>query len=204
MDRKTLPRAALLSCLLLLTPSVPRPGAQEVGALLTLPFSAPGQSPRPGGAEEMGKLYFLIGEWKGKGSEVHWDGSRGDEFSQKTTVRAEEGGSVLRIKDGKNYDTPGASHTSTLDASVYYDAGAKTYRWRGENAYGREYPLEAKLVDARTFQYGVPYTVEARLPNGARRTTIEVTEGGEWHETLEVWKIDRWYKVEEAFLRRVK
>ena len=90
------------------------------------------------------------------------------------------------------------------DASVYYDAVSKVYRWRGENGYARKNPLEAKLVGARTFQYGALYTSDAPLPNGTRRTTIEVTESWEWHETLEVWKIDRWYKAEESFLKRVK
>lgn len=152
----------------------------------------------------MKKLEFLLGEWKGGGWEVHWDGSRGEEFSQKTKVQTQAGGSVLRIKDARNYTTPGVSHSSTLDASIYYDAGARIYLWWGELPGVQARPLEANLIDVRTFQSGVPFTATVPLKNGARRTTIKVTESGEWHETLEVWKIDRWYKVEESVLRRVK
>jgi hypothetical protein len=155
-------------------------------------------------AEELKKLDFLLGEWKGTGWAVNWDGSRGDEFSQKTKVEAKAGGSALRIKDERSYKTPGVSHSSTLEANISYDDEAKIYRWRGETSFGRKNPLEAKLIDVRTFQYGIPFTVTVALPNGARRTTIKMTESGEWHETLDVWKIDRWYRVEESVLKRVK
>jgi hypothetical protein len=40
--------------------------------------------------------------------------------------------------------------------------------------------------------------------DGTRKTTIEITEGGEWHQTLEVWKEGRWFKSEESFLKKVK
>jgi hypothetical protein len=172
--------------------------------ILASSLAASSQTPPASKVDEMRKLDFLLGEWKGKGQEVYWDGSHGDEFSQKTKVQAKAGGLALRIQDARNYKTPSSSDTSTLDATIYYDERAKIYRWRGENSYGRENPLEAALIDVRTFQFGVPFTVKMLLPNGARRTTIKVTESGEWNETLEVWKIDRWYKVEESILRKVK
>src|SRR5688572_3414455 len=82
-----------------------------LATILTLSLAAGGQSPQSGRAEEMMRLEFLLGEWKGKGWVVNWDGSRGDEFSQKTTVKTKADGSVLRIKHGKNYNTPGVIHT---------------------------------------------------------------------------------------------
>jgi hypothetical protein len=164
----------------------------------------PSQTPSGSQAEEVRKLHFLLGEWKGTGWQVHWDGSRGDEFSQKTKVEARAGGSAMRIKDARKYKTPGASHSSTLDATISYHEGAKMYLWNGDTSYGREHPLAAYLVDARTFQYGVPLTVTGPLPNGARRTTIKVSESGEWNEIIDVWKTDRWYKVEESILMKVK
>ena len=162
------------------------------------------QTPSASQVEEIKKLDFLLGEWKGTGSVIHWDGSRGDEFSQKTQVKARDGGSALRIKDARSYKTPGVSHTSSLDATIYYDDGAKIYRWGGGSSSERKNDLEAKLIDVRTLQYGIPFTVTVALPNGARRTTIKITESGEWHQTLDVWKIDRWYRVEESVLKRVK
>jgi len=35
-------------------------------------------------------------------------------------------------------------------------------------------------------------------------TTIEVKDNGEWHETLDLWHKDRWFKIEESILTRVK
>jgi hypothetical protein len=64
--------------------------------------------------------------------------------------------------------------------------------------------LEAKLIRDRTLQYGMPFSATLQPADGNRRTTIEVTESGEWRETLEVWNTDRWYKVEESILKRVK
>jgi hypothetical protein len=64
--------------------------------------------------------------------------------------------------------------------------------------------LEAKLIGDRTLQYGAPFGATVQPADGDRRTTIEVTQGGEWHETLEVWHAGRWHKVEESVLKRVK
>ena len=179
--------------------------------------AAAGQTPSPNQAEEMRRLDFLMGEWKGRGWELGPDGSRRNSFSQKTKVQAKAGNSALRIKDEKTYKPvissgkntifiPGTPvfHSSTLDATIYYDDTSKLYRWRGENPYGRKNPLEAKLVRDRTLQYGMPFSVALQPADGSRRHTIEVTEGGEWHETLEVWQTDRWYKVEESILKKVK
>lgn len=175
------------------------------------------QTPSPNQAEEMRRLVFLVGEWKGEGWQLNLDGSRHNGFSQKTKVQAKEDNSTLRIKDARTYRavissgkntifTPGTPvfQSSTLDATIYYDENLKWYRWRGEYTYGRKNPLEAKLIRDRTLQYGTPFSVTLQPAEGNRRTTIEVTEGGEWHETLEVWQTDRWYKVEESILKRVK
>ena len=169
--------------------------------------SASGRTHPARQSDEMKKLDFLIGEWKGVGQEFRPDGSRLNEFSQKAKVQAKSGGSELRIKDEKTYKAqlqPGGPvyHNSTLAATVYYDDAAKLYRWRGEGSYGRKNPLEAKLIDARTLQYGMPFSVTVEPSDGNRRTTIEVTESGEWHETLEVWRKGSWYKAEESVLKK--
>ena len=175
------------------------------------------QNPSPNQAEQVRKLDFLIGEWKGEGWELKPDGSRFNSFSQKTKVQAKEGNSKLKIKDARTYKPvkssgkntifiPGTPvfRSSELEATIYYDERVKLYRWRGENSYGRKNPLEAKLIGDRTLQYGMPFTVTLQPANGNRRTTIEVTDGGEWHETLEEWNRDTWYKVEESILKRVR
>ena len=186
-------------------------------AVFVLSEAKMSQTPSLNQAEEVRKLDFLIGEWKGGGWTLKPDGSRHNSFSQKTKVQAKEGNSTLRIKDTRTYKPvissgkntifiPGTpvSRSSELDATIYYDEKIKLYRWRGENSYGRKNPLEAKLIGDRTLQYGMPFSVTLQPADGNRRTSIEVTEGGEWHETLEVWDGGRWYKVEESILKRVK
>ncbi len=186
-------------------------------AVFALSVATISQTPSLNQAEEVRKLDFLIGEWKGGGWELEPDGSRHNSFSQKTKVQAKDGTSTLKIKDARTYKPvkssgkntifiPGTPlfRSSELDATIYYDEKLKLYRWRGENSYGRKNPLEAKLIRDRALQYGMPFSVTLQPADGNRRTTIEVTEGGEWHETLEVWNRDRWYKVEESILKRVK
>jgi hypothetical protein len=177
--------------------------------LLTSFLAVSSQTPSAVQVEEMKKLDFLTGEWKGKGQEFNLDGSPRNEFTQKAKVQAKAGGASLRITDERKYKTiyQGGSpiySSSTLDATIYYDEGVKIYRWRGENSYGRKNPLEAKLIEARTLQYGMPFTVMALPSNGYRKTTIKVTEDGEWHETIEVWYRDDWFKAEESILKKVK
>ena len=73
--------------------------------------------------------------------------------------------------------------------------------WKG---YGRKNPLEAKLVGDKTLQYGIPFSVSFEPSEGNRRATIQITDAGEWHETLEVWHLGRWSLVEESTLKRIK
>lgn len=186
-------------------------------ALFALSVATMSQTPSPNRVEEIRKLDFLVGEWKGEGWKLKPDGSRLNEFSQTTRVKVKESSPALRIKDSRRYKPvissgkhtifiPGTPvfESSTLDATIYYDDKVKLYCWQGENTYGRKNPLEAKLVHDRTLQYGIPFSITSQPADGNRKTTIELTEGGEWHEILEVWHNDKWYKVEESYLKRVR
>ena len=183
-------------------------------ALFVLQTHAPAQSRVL--VDELKQLEFLVGEWKGEGWKLRSDGLRENSFQQKTKVQVKDN-SLLRVKDARTYKpvissgkdsifTPGSPvfQSSTLDASIYYDSELKTFRWRGENEYGRKKPLEARLVRDKALQYGVPFNHTFEPSNGNRRTTIEITAAGEWHETLEVWYAGRWYTVEESALKKVK
>jgi len=163
--------------------------------------------------EQIGKLDFLVGEWKGKGWRYRLDGSRGDELSQNTKVKREKDGSTLSITDKKKYAdlriVPGNPFPGTIlsypiemsgTASVYYDEGTKLYYWRLETAAGRKKPFPAMLVEARTLQ------VKWQFPGSLSVVTIKVTEDGEWHERLDLWMGDKdgWFKMQETVLKRVK
>jgi hypothetical protein len=186
-------------------------------AVFALSALTVGQTQTPSQAEEMRKLDFLVGEWKGEGWVLKPDGSRHNSFSQKTKVQVKDNNSTLRVKDARTYKPvissgkntifiPGTPvfQSSTLDATIYYDNKLKLYRWGGDSPSDRKKALEAKLIGDRTLQYGMPFSVTVQPADGYRRTTIEVTESGEWHQMLEVWETDRWIKVEESILKRVK
>jgi hypothetical protein len=165
----------------------------------------------------MKKLHFLVGEWKGQGWQLRPDGSRENSFTQKTKVQIKDG-SLLHVKDERTYKPiksspknnniflPGTPvfESSSLNASLYYDDRLKLYRWRGENPYGRKNALEAKLVADKTLQYGIPFSIAFEPSERNRRTTIQITDAGEWHETLEIWHLGRWFLVEESTLTKVK
>ena len=171
-------------------------------AMFGFSVAAAGQVPSSTQVAEMGKLDFLIGEWKGQGWEFKLDGSRANSFSQKTNVQAREGDATLRIKDERAFKPlKGTMGRSKLDAIISYDETVKLYHWRGKNSKSI---LEAKLLSDRTFHYGMPFSITVEPRDGYRRTTIEVNENGEWHETLEVWVRGKWYKFEESILKKAK
>lgn len=181
-----------------------RAGLRAVSVLLllvlALPLAATAQTSSPERREEMSRLDFLLGEWKGKGWMFRVDGSR-VELSQSTKVRSESDGSSLRVRDAKSYKGlafDGSTLSQSLDANVYYDEGAKTYRWRRE--LERKNPFAARLIEPRTLQWEKP------SPGSVARTTIRITEGGEWHETLEfrTGGADGWFKAQESVLKKVK
>ena len=158
------------------------------------------QNPSPAAVDEIRKLDFLIGEWKGAGWDLELDGSRTYRFSKTTEVR-KESNAKLRIVDETYYGSPGGpSVYSILEATISYDESAKLYHWRAKDSTKG---FEAKLLSEKTFQYGMPFSITVKPADGNRKTTIEVKENGEWHETVEVWHKGKWYKSEESILKRV-
>lgn len=181
--------------------------------MLALPVFASSQTPLSAPREQIEKLDFLIGEWKGKGWRYGIDGSRGAELSQSTKVKRGKDGSTLKISDKKKYAdlriAPGNPFPGmilsypiemSVPASVYYDEGTKIYCWRWETPAGRKEPFQAMLVEARTLQ------VKLEFPGSLSVITIKVTEGGEWHERHDLWIADKggWVKLQETVLKRVK
>lgn len=168
--------------------------------VLLLPLSAAAvQSPGLDG--EMKKLEFLVGEWKGEGRE-HWPMDLSDyRFTQKTKIEIKKN-SQLRIKDERAYKPVTAPlHTSNLEASITYDDELKLYSWNGKDS---KVILEAKLIDDKTFQFGVPFSVPFEPERGNQRTTIRITDAGEWHETQELWYAGNWFVVKKSILKKVK
>ena len=171
-------------------------------ATLAFTVAAAVQTPSQTQVEEMRKLEFLVGEWKGDGWQLNEAGERSNTFSQKTKVQAKTNNATLRIEDRKSYKPwKGMTSSSTLDADISYNETTKLYNWRGK---GSKSILEAKLTSDRTFHFGMPFSVNVEPREGYRKTTIRVTLSGSWEETLEVWSRGKWYKAEQSILTRVK
>jgi len=181
--------------------------------LLTSPVAVSSQTPSSVSREQMEKLDFLIGEWKGKGGRCRPDGSCGDEISQSTKVKRGKDGSTLSINDKKNYPdlriVPGNPFPGVVlnypvamsgTASVYYDEKTELYYWRLETPAGRKHPFAARLAEPRVFQ------VKLEFPGSVAIVTIKVTDDGEWHERQDLWMGDKdgWVKIQETVLKKVK
>ena len=168
-------------------------------ALLLLPVSAAAVH-SPVLDSEMKKLEFLVGEWKGEGRE-HWPMDLSDySFTQKTKIEIKQN-SLLRIKDQRQYKPVGVLEGSNLEASISYDDELKLYSWKGKDSKSI---LEAKLIGDKTLQFGVPFSVPFEPERGNERTTIRITDAGEWHETYEVWYGGNWFAVKKSILKKVK
>jgi hypothetical protein len=167
--------------------------------MLALTVTGSGQTPSPSPREQVSKLDFLVGEWKGEGWRYGENGSKAA-ISQSTKVRVEADGSALRFKDTKKFRGDNLHSTPWYhpESTISYDEQAKLYRWRVVSAKRRGNPFEVRLPEPRTFQ------LVLHTRDGMVRTTIRVTEGGEWHETLEFLRSGGWFKSQETTLKRVK
>jgi hypothetical protein len=181
--------------------------------VLALPVTVLGQAPSSVVQEQIRKLDFLIGEWKGKGWMYRLDGSRSVELSQSTIVKRSKDGLNLSIKDtkragdmhivlGQPFPNTVLNYPMSLSAtiSVYYDEGAKLYFWRVETPAGRKSPFKARLTEPGVFQWKLEF------PGSLSIITIKVTGEGEWHEIQELWMGDKdgWFKTQETILKKVK
>ena len=123
--------------------------------------------------EEMKKLEWLVGKWKGTGWMDMGPGKRAT-FDQTEKVESRAGGLVLVI-EGEGRSEGKVVHSALAVAS--FDAAAKGFRFRAYDGYGRYLDLEAKVGEG-TFEWGY------REPQRGMqmRYTIRRNEKGEWFE----------------------
>ncbi len=176
--------------------------------MLALPIVVSGQTPSSTSQEQMGKLDFLIGEWKGKG----WFIDPKKEIRQTTKVKKGKDGLTLIISDkksGEGYRTvspPGVviDHPLLLSstASVYYDEKSKLYYWRPGTSAGRRNPHAAVLAEPKVLRVKLEFSA----PHTISIMTIEITDDGEWHEKHEAWHSEEkgWVTMMETVLKKVK
>lgn len=169
--------------------------------LVLAPLVVQSQTSSSTEGDNLRKLDFMVGEWKGKGWHYHFDGSR-VELSQTAKVKRASAGTALRVDYSKKLKAIqfGLPLTLSGPATIYYDEKAKLYRWRIETSEGRKNPFEANVIGPKAFQWIM------RFPGSVARITIIVTDEEEWHELWETWTDNKvgWRKYQESVLGKEK
>ena len=143
---------------------------------------------------EMKKLDYMVGEWKGTG----WMERPGvkETFVGTETVQSKLGGLALLV-EGKFKDKDGKVVHETL-AVISYDEKTKGYNFRTYLANGTTGEHELKLIEGG-WQWGFQF------PQGNVRYTFKLSDKGEWFEIGEFSQDGKtWRKFFEMTLQRVK
>jgi hypothetical protein len=149
------------------------------------------------GADEMSKLDWLAGEWKGEASFRKGPG-KPETIVQVEKVTPRAGGKVLLV-EGLGRNAAGEVVHDAI-AFISWDAAKKTYRFIGHVAQQESVDTTLDMTAPNTFVWSLV------TPNGGTvRFTIRQTEKGEWHEVGE-YSPDgtKWFKSFEMTLTKVK
>jgi hypothetical protein len=161
---------------------------------LSLPLTAQTAPPLTNRLNEMKKLDYMVGQWKGTG----WMDSQGGRqtFSGMETVQNKLNGLALLI-EGNFKNKEGAVVHETL-AVLSYDEKAKNYNFRTYLANGAVGDYVLNLIEGG-WQWSIQY------PQGGVRFTFKLTDKGEWFEIGEFSQDGKtWRKFFEMTLQRVK
>jgi hypothetical protein len=164
--------------------------------LCAVPALASAQAPTIIQQEEMKKMSFLIGNWKGEGWMVTPDGKR-HTFRQTERIQSKLGGLAILIEgEGKRMEDDQTFFQSL--AIMNYDEKNKRYRFIAHTNLGPYSDSEAKLIEG-----GMEW--DFRIPQVGRiRYTIKLTEKGDWFEIGEFSSDEKsWQKFLEMTLKRV-
>jgi len=130
-------------------------------------------------AEQMKKLNFLVGDWKGAGKYI----VPGREVDIESTERVEWGaGGTCLLVIGKHWmKGPNDQRLLIHDAAamIRYDLPTKLFMMRAQlaNGMGNEFDVE---VQDKGFVWGIKTETA-----GSTRYTMKVTDAGEWNEVGE-------------------
>jgi hypothetical protein len=152
-------------------------------------------------ADEMRKLDFLVGDWKGEASMQQGPG-KGEQVIQTETVRSKLGGKLLLVEGlGKRKLAEGSAGDVVHDALgvVSWDEKSKKYRFDAWTLRGYvEAWFEAGDDNAARWGFSTP-------DGGRIRYSISLNDRGEWHEVGEFSRDgNQWMQFMEMTLQRVK
>ena len=167
--------------------------------LLHAPLSA--QTPNATASEQMKKLDFLVGQWRGEGWIEYRPGQRVTVVATES-VQRRLGGEVLLVEGiGRNKIENEKSELTGHDAIalMFFDSKTGTFRFQAHRARGTSVDTELKVTQGG-FEWGFQ---DERA--GTLRFTMKLTDKGEWFEIGEMSRDGKtWYKFVETTLQRVK
>jgi hypothetical protein len=153
-------------------------------------------------ADEMKKLDFLVGEWKGEAWWQMGPNAKREYALQHETVTPRAGGNALQVEgQGRTRKEDGTAGALVHDAyaMLRWDDTAKKYRFSTAVAGRGTAEPDFELVG----QNKAVWTMT--LPQGTMRYTISLTEKGEWFEVGEFSRDgNNWSKFFEMTLAKVK
>lgn len=145
--------------------------------------------------EQMKKLDFLVGEWKGEGWARMGPG-KPEPFQVTETVQPKLDGMIL-VFDGLGKDSNGKVGHHAY-AVLSWDAAAKRYRFLAFRADGIVVDTEPEIGD-RSMRWGFD------IPQGKIRFNLSFAEPGQWFETGEYSSDGKeWVQFLEMRLKRVQ
>jgi hypothetical protein len=154
------------------------------------------------GADEMSKLGWMAGEWKGEAS-VQMGPGKPQMVLQTEKITPKAGGKVLIIEGlGRKKLEDGTAGEVVHDAiaMISWDATKKTYRFIGHVAQQESVDTTLDMTAPDTFVWGFD------TPQGGKvRYTIRLTDKGQWNEIGEFTRDGtKWMKFFEMTLTKSK
>ena len=161
---------------------------------LALPIGAQTAPSLSSRVNELKKLEYMVGEWKGTGW-MERQGGR-ETFAGVETIQSKLSGLALLV-EGKFKDKDGKVIHETL-AVISYDEKTKVYNFRTYLATGAVGDHELKILDGG-WQWGF------QIPQGNVRFTFKLGDKGEWREIGEFSADGKtWRQFLELNLLKVK
>jgi hypothetical protein len=132
------------------------------------------------------KLHFIVGEWTGTGWMMGRDGQK-HPFNQTEIIKYKLDSTAIII-EGLGKTNEKVIHNAL--AIVTYNKADNDYDFRSYLSNGRGGDFKAELIDGKFYWY----------PNDNMRYIIYLNDKGQWYETGEMKKENKWFQFFEMTL----
>ena len=139
--------------------------------------------------EEMAKISFLAGEWKGSGWIMRQDRKK-HFFEQWERVVLTLDGTAIFIEGVGKQEVDTIHHALAI---INYDLEKQEYNFRSYLKDGKSGDSKMELIDKKLYWY----------PTSFIRYIISVNDHNEWVEIGEINKADNWYQFFEMKLSKI-